>query len=113
MGKIKAWYRSIPLWLTIFLYTAAALAAASFLSDRVIRVTYLGMGKIALVHYDLIPEGELDAPIDYHPLTGEDGGGTVFIRFEEMTDEEARRYDRLQDAARYGPFFIYSAAQDR
>ena len=35
MGKIKAWYRSIPLWLAIFLFAAAALIVASLVSNKV------------------------------------------------------------------------------
>ena len=35
MGKIKAWYRSIPLWLAIFLFVAAAFILASFVSNKV------------------------------------------------------------------------------
>ena len=34
MGKIKAWYRSIPLWLAIFLFAAAALIVASLVSNK-------------------------------------------------------------------------------
>ena len=35
MGKIKTWYRSIPLWLAIFLFVAVAFILASFVSNKV------------------------------------------------------------------------------
>lgn len=35
MGKIKKWYRSIPIWLALFLFIIAALLIASFLSSKI------------------------------------------------------------------------------
>ena len=40
MGKIKAWYRSIPIWLAFILIALAGLGASAFLADRVTGAKY-------------------------------------------------------------------------
>lgn len=35
MGKIKKWYRSIPIWLALFLFVITALLIASFISSKI------------------------------------------------------------------------------
>ena len=40
MGKIKAWYRSIPIWLAFILFALAGLGASAFLANRVTGAKY-------------------------------------------------------------------------
>ena len=62
MGKIKKWYRSIPIWLALFLLIIAALMIASFLSNNITTKVYnLSMGitaKYITVNYDVTPDGD-------------------------------------------------------
>ena len=46
MGKIKKWYRSIPLWLAFFLFALAGLAASAFFANRVTGSKYFELVRL-------------------------------------------------------------------
>ena len=56
MDKIKKWYRSVPIWLAVFLYAAAALVGAAWLSNQVTGAAYSGMTGLT-VNYILRAPG--------------------------------------------------------
>ncbi len=46
MGKIKAWYRSIPIWLAFILFALAGLGASAFLANRVTGAKYFKLVQL-------------------------------------------------------------------
>lgn len=46
MGKIKAWYRSVPIWLAFFLFALAGLAVSAFFANQVTGFTYFRMVRL-------------------------------------------------------------------
>lgn len=130
MGKVKEWYRSVPIWLTVFLYAAAALVGASFLSNQVTGTAYVRMTGLT-VNYILrsgepvgresaVAQATVDGYFnvnqgDYEMTSGKisssDGDGSVttwVATINQMSEEDAHRYAVLQQLTRYAPFFIYS-----
>ncbi len=111
MGKIKAWYRSIPLWLAIFLFAAAALTVCSFVSDRVTEAAGKAVMQINLrymvIDFDAEPAED---GMTFHTVDGEEGEVVVYrVNLDAMDTADARRYDFYRFVVRYGPIFIYSA----
>ena len=127
MDKIKKWYRSVPIWLAVFLYAAAALVGASYLSNRVTGAAYSGMTGLT-VNYILRapgPEGEVrvedgmtyytysggTAASDIGTISSSEGGGVTswVATIDRMSEADARRYEVLRQLTRYAPLAIYSA----
>ena len=106
MGKIKAWYRSIPLWLTIFLFAAAALIIASFVSNRI-----TGAANTANIQLQV----KYATYASYSATSNEDGSSSTAIisigdlqNPKSFTDDDLRIYHTNQFIAQYAPIFIYS-----
>ncbi len=124
MGKIKKWYRSVPIWLAIFLYAAAALVGASYLSNRVTGAAYYDLTGITVAYILHSPAPEVTAEGDtaysydsydgsVSAVTGRivpgEGGVTTWVSSPaKMSQEDAQRYEALQTLTRYSPFAIYS-----
>ena len=98
MGKIKTWYRSIPIWLMFFLFAGAALIVCTFVSNRVVdmvnhKLTQLVMNCTDMfVSTDPPPEGGQI----YYAVTGDDEVAIEYYSITAlMTEEDAQTY-RLQ-----------------
>lgn len=109
MGKIKAWYRSIPIWLTFFLVAGAALTVCTLVSNRVVNMAIHELGQIGM-KYILLSSGPTeDTGLIYYPATGEDGTVVEYnISMDAMTEEDARKYGLYQTASQYAPAVTYS-----
>lgn len=134
MGKIRSWYRSVPIWLAIFLYAAAALLLASFVSGEVTGAAYRIMGMLN-VEYSVIlteegsvgyaDEGELtyftatyksdsdDEDKESSGENGENGSEAKIYRMkvdlDSMSEGDRRRYAASRLIVRISPLLIYSA----
>ena len=108
MGKIKKWYRSIPIWLALFLFMIAALLIASFLSNKITSTVYdLNMGitaKYITVNYDVTPDGD---DVIYNT---DDTAEIVEYSFnyDQYSDEDQRLHKVYSFIQRFTPPFLYS-----
>lgn len=99
MGKVKKWYRSIPVWFTLFLTVAIALAVAGIgthftvkvsggkadeIQSRYVTATYTGTADGVQYSYDF----------DFH--------------YEDYTDHDMRLYHITRFIETYAAFFWYS-----
>ncbi len=112
MGKIKSWYRSIPLWLAIFLFAAAALIGSSFVSGKITSAAYSEMMKIGIKYMRIVADEEQNDDYSTYYSADKDGGeDIVFYQMDYygMTEDDSHRYDFYQLVAKWGPFVIYSA----
>ncbi len=108
MGKIKAWYRSIPLWLAIFLFAAAALVIASTVSNKVI-----GTVNRANIQLQLKYTVSSKFDIEY----SDDDNHRVYIITDDniqevmspnrYSDNDFRLYNTYQFILQYASVFIY------
>lgn len=108
MGKIKAWYRSIPLWLAIFLFAAAALVIASTVSNKVI-----GTVNRANIQLQLKYTVSSEFDIEY----SDDDNHRVYIVTDDniqevmspnrYSDNDFRLYNTYQFILQYASVFIY------
>ena len=108
MDKIKKWYRSIPIWLALFLFIIAALLIASFLSNKITSTVFdLSVGitaKYITVNYDVMPDGD---DVIYNT------GGTAEIveysfNYDQYTDEDWRLHEICSFIQRFTPPFLFS-----
>ena len=110
MGKIKdrvkSWYRSIPLWLAIFLLASAALITASLASNRVTSAAKANLQYIMI--QDRTPG---DSGIVYETVTGE-RGETLFYKvdIDGMSPGDERLYRICRWVIQYAPVFLYSVS---
>lgn len=108
MGKIKKWYRSIPIWLALFLFIIAALLLASFVSAKVTNgVSELSMkiwAKYLTVEYDVSKE---EAEVTYGGVTSEEIIHYNF-NYDKYSDEDMRLYQIYGVIQRFFSTFVYS-----
>ena len=108
MDKIKKWYRSIPIWLALFLFIIAALLIASFLSNKITSTVYdLSMGitaKYITVNYDVTADGD-----DVIYNTGDTAEIVEYsFNYDQYTDEDWRLHKIYSFIQRFTPPFLYS-----
>lgn len=108
MGKIKKWYRSIPIWLALFLFIIAALLIASFVSGKVTNgVSELSMkiwAKYLTVEYDVSKE---EAEVTYGGVSSEEIIHYNF-NYDKYSDEDMRLYQIYGVIQRFFSAFVYS-----
>lgn len=108
MGKIKKWYRSIPIWLALFLFVISALLIASFLSNKITTTVYdLSMGitaKYITVDYGVVPDGN---DVIYNT---DDTTEIVEYSFnyDQYSDEDWKLHKIYGFIQRFAPPFLYS-----
>ena len=111
MGKIKAWYRSIPIWLMFFLFAGAAVIVCTFISNRVVDMVNHELTQIVMNCTDMLVSADLPPEDDliYHVVTGED---EVTIQYYSvtalMTEEDAQKYGFYRSVSQYAPAVTYS-----
>lgn len=108
MDKIKKWYRSIPIWLALFLFIIAALLIASFLSNKITTTVYdLSMGitaKYITVNYDVMPDGD-----DVIYNTGDTAEIVEYsFNYDQYTDEDWRLHKIYSFIQRFTSPFLFS-----
>lgn len=115
MGKIKdrvkSWYRSIPLWLAIFLLASAALITASLASNRVTSAAKAKMSQLNLQYIMIQDRTPGDSGIVYETVTGE-RGETLFYKvdIDGMSPGDERLYRICRWVIQYAPVFLYSVS---
>ena len=111
MGKIKAWYRSIPIWLTIFLFAGAALIVCTLFSNRVVSWANSATAEIMMKYMDgvfTVGDTEEDGLV-YHAVTEEDGIIVKYVDISKlMNEKDTQRNELYQNVLRYAPAVIYS-----
>ena len=111
MGKIKAWYRSIPIWLAIFLFAAAALIVCTLVSNRAVNTANHELAQIGMKYMSFSTGPAEDSGQIYHSATGEDGEVIAYaynISMGAMTEEDAQKYGLYRSISQYAPAVIYS-----
>lgn len=108
MGKIKKWYRSIPIWLALFLFIIVALLIASFLSNKITTTVYdLSMGitaKYITVNYIATPgDGVIYNTDSYNEIV------EYNFNYDKYSDEDQRLHKIYSFIQRFTPPFMYSA----
>lgn len=107
MGKIKKWYRSIPIWLALFLFIIAALLIASFLSNKITTTVYdLSMGitaKYITVNYEVTPGDDVTYDAD-----GSNELVEYNFNYDKYSDEDQRLHEIYSFIQRFTPPFLYS-----
>ena len=109
MGKIKAWYRSIPIWLTIFLFAGAALIVCTLISNRVVNWAGLELAKIKVKYIASPSEFPKDDGTTYFSVKGE----LAEVVWYHMTvyvenEEDALKFELYRSISRYTPAVTYS-----
>ena len=101
MGKIKAWYRSIPLWLAIFLFAATALIIASLVSNKVTN-TVNNANHQLWIKYATFGSFQInDGMVTIESIEG-------LQNANNYSEDDLRLYKTYQFLLQYVPFFIYS-----
>ena len=109
MGKIKTWYRSIPIWLTIFLFAAAAVIVCTLVSNRIVSMANRELGQIGMKYIFMSDDPTEDGGVTYHSVPGEEGMLVAYdITMHLMTKEDAQKYELYQSISQYTPAVIYS-----
>ena len=107
MGKIKKWYRSIPIWLALFLFIIVALLIASFLSNKITTTVYnLSMGitaKYITVNYIATPGEDVIYNTDSYNEIVE-----YNFNYDKYSDEDQRLHKIYSFIQRFTPPFMYS-----
>lgn len=108
MGKIKKWYRSIPIWLALFLFVISALLIASFLSNKITTTVYdLSMditAKYITADYGVTPDGD-DIIYDTDDTTEI---VEYSFNYDQYSDEDWRLHKIYGFIQRFAPPFLYS-----
>ena len=108
MGKIKKWYRSIPIWLALFLFIIVALLIASFLSNKITTTAYdLSMGitaKYITVNYIATPGDAVIYSTDNYTEIVE-----YNFNYDKYSDEDQQLHKIYSFIQRFTPPFMYSA----
>ncbi len=121
MGKIKAWYRSIPLWLAIFLFAAAALITASFVSNKITTAANNANYKL-LLNYIAEARSDLDSEnTDIGSFQINDDQSYIIdiaisdgisnnrlMTPDNFSDDDLRLYNVGKFVSRFAPLFVYS-----
>lgn len=110
MAKIKKWYRSIPIWLALFLLMIVALLLAAILSSKVtvlVNERFVGIQ----VKY-LTPSRDFTDTNDCVIYGGDNVGHTISYDFnyDQYSDKDRRMYQIYSFALRYTPLLIYSCS---
>ncbi|MCD7920691.1 MAG: HAMP domain-containing histidine kinase [Clostridiales bacterium] len=106
MGKIKEWYRSIPIWATLFAVIVLALLSASVLSGAVTE-TVNEQYVILQSKYLTITSAEEDGEITYSGVNANEIVEVSF-NYENYTEDDWRLYQIYSFILRFFPAFIYS-----
>lgn len=108
MGKIKKWYRSIPIWLALFLFLIVALLIASFISSRITlaanEMSFDIQAKYLTVSQDLTQSNN---DVTYT----EDSAGEMVhydFNYDEYTELDWRWYQIYRFILRFASAVIYS-----
>ncbi len=138
MGKIKKWYRSIPLWLAFFLFALAGLAASAFFANRVTGEKYFELvrlrenavvaGKVTGLqtgtgYLKAEPDGEAFPDLASEPtdvkifnsdtVTVSETGGNYYQYWTDLgtglPPEVKVEYSYTMTEARLAPFLIYAS----
>lgn len=108
MGKIKTWYRSIPVWLAMFLFIISALLIASFITSKITvaanEMSFELQAKYITVSRDLT---QSDNDVIY---SGDDVDEVLHYDFnhDEYTESDWRLYQTYRFILRFAAAFIYS-----
>lgn len=112
MGKIKEWYRSIPIWLALFLFMIVALLAASFLSNKVTAVVNeLSIGvqiKYITISTTSDATADEDSGIIYSSDSPIEGFITYDFNYDNYSDEDWMRFQTYRFVLQFAPLLIYS-----
>lgn len=107
MDKIKKWYRSIPIWMALFLLLIAALLLASFFSNKITATVFdwsMGIAaKYITVNYDVMPSDEI--------VYSTDGSNEVVeynFNYDKYSGEDQRLHALCSFLQRFAPPFLYS-----
>ena len=110
MGKIKAWYRSIPLWLAIFLFAATALIIASLVSNKVTNMANAASVQMQYKYFSMSilnnDEEDGENSVTYINTNGKDVQS--LISPNNFTNDDLGRYNFYQIIIQYAPILIYS-----
>lgn len=108
MNKIKKWYRSIPIWLAMFLFLISALLVASFITSRVTieanERCFELQAKYIIVSRDITQS-------DNDVIYSGDGVDEVLyydFNYDEYTESDWKLYQTYRFALRFASAFIYS-----
>ena len=121
MGKIKTWYRSIPLWLAIFLFVAAAFILASFVSNKVTKTVNNASLQLCLKYpytgrigsdFEVTDVGSIQndsnqTDLIYVTIT-DNLNISELIGPAVFSEDDRRLYNAYQFILQYTPLFIYS-----
>ena len=114
MGKVKAWYRSIPLWLAIFLFAVAAIVCASVVSSAVTAAADRARDQITGKYADLILQTEDGLSAHFQVGEGRDSGPGTYSFMKEMLNpeqfspEDYRLFRMYQFISQSAPAFFFS-----
>lgn len=108
MGKIKKWYRSIPIWLALFMFVITALLVASFLSNKIMAtVNDLWLGVQA--KYITVSYGSTSNSNDVIYSTDSTSGIVEYdFNYDKYSDEDIQLYQKYSFIQRYIPPFLYT-----
>lgn len=108
MDKIKKWYRSIPIWLALFLFIIIALLIASFISNKVITTVnelwFDVQAKYMTVNYSIPSAGD---DIKYN-IEGTDQIVEYSFNYDQYSEEDRLLYQTCGYIQRYFSALVYS-----
>ena len=127
MGKIKKWYRSVPIWLAFFLFALAGLGASAFFANRVTGAKYYELVHMKETASTVISgsfvelqkgEGYVkagdttaeDAPEVEYSLKPVENSYQYWAQLETALPQNVKvAYQYTMTQAKVAPFLIYAA----
>ena len=127
MGKIKKWYRSVPIWLAFFLFALAGLGASAFFANRVTGAKYYELVHMKEAASTVISgsfvelqkgEGYVkagdttaeDAPEVEYSLKPVENSYQYWAQLETALPQNVKvAYQYTMTQAKVAPFLIYAA----
>ena len=109
MDPIKRWYRSIPIWLALFLFVIAALLIASFFSNNTTAViNKLNMNIQA--KYITVVEGHVPNGGDVTYIGGDIGENVQYnFNYDQYSDKDRRLHKTYNFILEFAHIFYYSS----
>ena len=109
MDPIKRWYRSIPIWLALFLFVIAALLIASFFSNNTTAViNKLNMNIQA--KYITVVEGHVPNGGDVTYIGGDIGEDVQYnFNYDQYSDKDRHLHKTYNFILEFAHIFYYSS----
>lgn len=109
MDKIKKWYRSIPIWLALFLFVVVALLFASVCSARITQTVTTLSTELQAKYMTFTSYDDVDDPDVSYKLNDQDTIVQYNFNYDKYSEADRHLHHLYRFTLRFTPIFFYSA----